>query len=296
MGSALKLVRISAAAGIAPKCMNSPKESGLNTARRVNDPDAMGLSCEQRCYLAFCDQPGSSFLKRRTGFTLLEVMISLAILAACLIVLLQLKLRSVDSFAESKAITTSLILARSKMAEIRAAGFPELGIEEGDFGEKYPGYQWLREVTESGLDVIRKVRLVVTPTGIQNSPGAVQLETFIAQVDTISSSELEISSTQGTGGQESSGQSEGKGGESSASSSTESQSSSGGVEPFPFPLSAPPKKPSSPEGGSSAQNPVPFLPWLAPQAPRSPAPASPSPTTSLPWLPGGQFQPEEVKQ
>jgi prepilin-type N-terminal cleavage/methylation domain-containing protein len=225
--------------------------------------------------------------ERQRGFTLLEVMISLAVLAACLVVLFKLQSQTVDSVAESRLMTESLMLARAKMAEMEAAGFPELGQEEGDFGEKYPGYRWIRDVTETGVDALRKVSLVVTPPGTDNGPGTVRLETFLAKVEKASAAELAAAWDGATGGQGA-----------SSTDQKKSQSSASAAEAAPFPMSAAPEKPSGQGVTSGAQDPAAvFLPWLAPTAPRPMPPTPSGQIPFLPWLPkGGGAQTSEYPQ
>lgn len=225
--------------------------------------------------------------ERQRGFTFLEVMISLAVLAACLVVLFKLQSQTVDSVAESRRMTESLMLARAKMVETEAAGFPEIGKEEGDFGEKYTGYRWIRDVTETGVDALRKVNLVVTPPGRDNGPGTVRLETFLARVERASIADLAAAGSGGTGG-----------GGTSSTGPKESESSTSSTEPTPFPMSVPPKKPPGQGVAPGAQDPAAvFLPWLSPSVPRPTAPRPSAPPPFLPWLPrGGGAQTSEYPQ
>jgi general secretion pathway protein I len=59
-------------------------------------------------------------MRRRAGFTLLEVMIALAILAGALVVLLRISTQDVRAAYHAKLITIGTQLARSKMADIEA--------------------------------------------------------------------------------------------------------------------------------------------------------------------------------
>ena len=67
------------------------------------------------------------------GFTLLEVLISLAIIAIVLITCLRAQNQSIRLYQLSRDLTIATILARQKMGEIELAGFPELGEEEREF-------------------------------------------------------------------------------------------------------------------------------------------------------------------
>lgn len=85
------------------------------------------------------------------GFTLLEVMVAVAVLAIGLTALLGSHSQSVSLAAEAKFYTTAAFLAQQKMAELELAGFQDLDSEAGDFGEDFPGYRW--EVQAGGMDL-----------------------------------------------------------------------------------------------------------------------------------------------
>ncbi len=91
------------------------------------------------------DQP---FHQGNKGFTLLEVMISVAIIAIALTVLLGSQSQSLALANESKFGTTAALLAQKKMAELELSGFQDILDYQGDFGEEYPGYQWKLEVRD----------------------------------------------------------------------------------------------------------------------------------------------------
>ncbi len=86
--------------------------------------------------------------RRQGGFTLLEVMISLAILAIALVLLLEISTRHVRSAHEVKMMTIATELARGKMLDIEEdllhEGFQEMAETlEGDFDEEgYPKLTW----------------------------------------------------------------------------------------------------------------------------------------------------------
>jgi prepilin-type N-terminal cleavage/methylation domain-containing protein len=87
-------------------------------------------------------------LHNERGFTLLEVMIALAILAAALVVLLGAQTRAVVSTSRANSTATAAQLARGKMFdledEILTDGFTtSVETEWGDFrDEGYEGYEW----------------------------------------------------------------------------------------------------------------------------------------------------------
>jgi len=95
------------------------------------------------------------------GFTLLEVLISLLIIAIVLITCLRAQNQSIRLYTLSRDMTIATILARQKMGEIEAAGFPELGEEEGDFEEQFPEFTWKRAVSLTPFEGARRVDLSI---------------------------------------------------------------------------------------------------------------------------------------
>ena len=89
---------------------------------------------------------------RQGGFTLLEVMVAVAIIAIALTALLGSHSQSVSLAGESKFYTTASLLAQRKMAELELAGFDDLVSDGGDFGEEFPGYRWEVKVDQADFE------------------------------------------------------------------------------------------------------------------------------------------------
>ncbi len=99
---------------------------------------------------------------KKKGFTLIEVMIAIAIIAVALVVILHSYGLGVSMANVSQDFSLATLLAQGKMAEIELEGFPEVGGEEGDFGEEYPRFTWRKRVTETPIEDLRKVTLTVS--------------------------------------------------------------------------------------------------------------------------------------
>jgi general secretion pathway protein I len=102
---------------------------------------------------------------RNKGFSLLEVMIAVAIIAIALTTLLGSQSQSVSFANSAKFETMAALLAQSKMSEITTQKANDLTDDSGDFGEDYPGYTW--EVTVNDLAI----------------PGGVDISNYLKQVD-----------------------------------------------------------------------------------------------------------------
>ena len=96
------------------------------------------------------------------GFTLLEVMIAMAILAIALVAVYQSQSQSISMAGDSRFLTTASLLAQSRMAEIDAADPREVAAGNGDFGDDFPDYQWQVEIGETEIDLLKKIILTVT--------------------------------------------------------------------------------------------------------------------------------------
>ena len=82
------------------------------------------------------------YSKKSSGFTLLEVMIAMAIIAIALVAVFGSQSQSLSLANEAKFNTTAALLAQSKIAEIAAEKPEDLASESGDFGEDFADYHW----------------------------------------------------------------------------------------------------------------------------------------------------------
>ncbi len=91
-----------------------------------------------------------------TGFTLLEVMIALAILSLVAVAFLRAQGSSVHLVDESVQISLATLLAKEKMAELESNGFPEPGRASGEGGEDFPLYHWEQVISPTEMQNLRK--------------------------------------------------------------------------------------------------------------------------------------------
>ena len=85
------------------------------------------------------------------GFTLLEVLVAVAIVAIALVTFMGLHLRSLDATIRAQDLTTAVLLAQAKMATM--GEFPDMGEEKWKFeGPELERFQWATAVTEQTLD------------------------------------------------------------------------------------------------------------------------------------------------
>ena len=90
---------------------------------------------------------------RAAGFTLLEVLVAVAIVAIALVTFMGLHLRSLDATIRAQDLSTAVLLAQGKMATM--GEFPDTGEEQGKFeGPEPERFQWATAVTEHMLDAL----------------------------------------------------------------------------------------------------------------------------------------------
>jgi len=112
-------------------------------------------------------------MKRMRGFTLLEVMISLAILAVALVAISGLNGGAVQMHAYSRRATEATLLLRGKMLDIeedlQKNGFSDFNDDKhGDFNDEgSPDYAWNAEILKPDvqLDPTQMLNLITGATG-----------------------------------------------------------------------------------------------------------------------------------
>ena len=118
----------------------------------------------------------------RAGFTLLEVLVAVAVLGLALVSLLGLHVRDLALLERAQRITDGTLLARALMTEAEVEPFPDIGLTSGDFEERYPGQfpslRWEREVTPTPVPDVREIRIRVFH-GEQESGDDVSLSYYL---------------------------------------------------------------------------------------------------------------------
>ncbi len=102
----------------------------------------------------------------RRGFTLLEVMIALAVLAIALFALLSLDHQDLQSVIRAQDMSRAAMLAQAMMTQVEISPFPEASTRSGDFQSmyrrQYPNFKWRRVIEPSAVfPDIRKVTVTV---------------------------------------------------------------------------------------------------------------------------------------
>lgn len=90
------------------------------------------------------NDPGAGTVFGRSGFTLLEVVVALAIFAAGILALLSLLRGSLLLSEGARDLSVAQVYASQRMEEALLSPEPAAGVERGVFGERY---RWEMETT-----------------------------------------------------------------------------------------------------------------------------------------------------
>lgn len=98
---------------------------------------------------------------QKAGFTLLEVLLAMAVLAMALVAVLQMQVQSISMSGESRFMTTASLLAASKMADIEAEAVPGNRDLSGNFAPDHAEYAWTTRVTDAQIGKLKKIEVTV---------------------------------------------------------------------------------------------------------------------------------------
>ena len=97
----------------------------------------------------------TSNLQRRTrnlqsdfGFTLLEIMVSVSIIAIVLVSIYKMQAQTISMNYEARFYATAPLLAQFKMTEQKTKSLEDLTSDSGNFGDDFPGYSWSMAVDD----------------------------------------------------------------------------------------------------------------------------------------------------
>lgn len=118
---------------------------------------------------------------RAAGFSLLEVLIALAIVSISLVALMALNNRAIDVHQRLRKITQATLLAQHKMAEVENAdqSARQTGEKsEGFFAEPFSNYGWRLAYSATELTGVRMVTVTVY-WGEEENNASVDITSFI---------------------------------------------------------------------------------------------------------------------
>jgi prepilin-type N-terminal cleavage/methylation domain-containing protein len=132
---------------------------------------------------------------RTAGFTLLEVMVAVAILAVGVVPLLVTHATTVSNIRRGRELTVAGLMARERLAELEVYGFSALADEAGLFeppgssgpgSEPHPALKLEEGVEEIELAALLEAKVEVNrrnrPTGKEDDQSEVTLATYIVNL------------------------------------------------------------------------------------------------------------------
>jgi len=99
----------------------------------------------------------SSIENRATGFTLLEVMVAMAIMAIVLVSVYRMHSQTLAMNTANRFYTQAPMLARSQLAQLETGSSGIIAGDSGDFGDKFPGYSWNVSTEEVAIEALGEV-------------------------------------------------------------------------------------------------------------------------------------------
>lgn len=113
------------------------------------------------------------------GFTLLEIMVSLAILAIALVTLLSAHNKALSMSAEAVKLTDAVALAREEMEKFYIEPLPQPGVSDKKKRDDYPDFEWRTEVAETPFEGVWEVKIDVFKEGDEKEHGVFTLKTYV---------------------------------------------------------------------------------------------------------------------
>jgi len=168
-----------------------------------------------------------SMHRRAAAFTLLEVLVAVAVLAVGFVGVLQVVAQCQTRSRDNRDRAEALRLAESKINELSVQSELEPGMEEGDFGDENSRFSWQQRIEETETEGLLRLTVTVNwRNGVREQ--GVDLSTCVAP------GALNTGSS----------------GEAAAGEQLEGSPSSSSSSPLPSPSSS-----SAPSSGSSRQPP-----------------------------------------
>ncbi len=125
---------------------------------------------------------GTGHKETEGGFSLLEVMVALAILATAFTAVLKLHSDAMDLVMEGRMHTQGAELAQYKLTEIELGGLEGLKFQSGEFGEIAPQYAWDVNTEPTPLKSWTKVTVTVHNIHMRKG-GEFRLSTYLMNAE-----------------------------------------------------------------------------------------------------------------
>ena len=116
---------------------------------------------------------------RRLGFSLIEVICAISILAIAVVGLTEGITLALQSNKDSELQSTAALYAAGLIETLRAEGDFEDGDQDGDCGDDLPLYRWKESIKKAGIDGLHEVKVVIE--NAKSGKTIYELETLLFQ-------------------------------------------------------------------------------------------------------------------
>ena len=108
-------------------------------------------------------------MRRARAFTLIEVLVALAILAVALAAGMRAVAQSADGAASLRLRTLALWVAQNRLAQAQLADpWPARGVVDGDETQAGTRLVWRETVSDTPNPALRRIEIVVTEPGVRD--------------------------------------------------------------------------------------------------------------------------------
>ena len=131
----------------------------LNTGNQYPDARDQGPVTSSQRPAASGQRPVTSDQQpaANNGFTLIEVMVAMAILAIVMVSVYRMHSQTLTMNTANRFYTQAPMLAQGKLAQLETGTSGIIAGDSGDFGEKFPGYSWNISVEEVAIEALGQV-------------------------------------------------------------------------------------------------------------------------------------------
>jgi len=93
---------------------------------------------------------------KNKGFTLLEIMVAISIMAIVLVTVFKMHVQTLSMNTAVRFHTTAPLLAQKKIEELEIDSSIDQLADSGDFGAEFSGYTWKASVEEVQSDILEE--------------------------------------------------------------------------------------------------------------------------------------------
>ena len=123
-----------------------------------------------------------NLVKTRSGFTLLEIMVALSIIAIVFLSIFKMHAQTISMTASSRFYSTAPILARNRLAAFLSQPQDDFTDDAGDFTETHPGYVWQIKIqdieSEADSNVLKRLKQIDVKISLNNEKDNYRLRTY----------------------------------------------------------------------------------------------------------------------